>query len=123
MKQVSQHYIHAFVKMRFNFQFQSDFVYFTHAPDAAQSMESNWKNARHTLTRIECHSENSKGVYCLQYDDHKIISGLRDNTIKVCIYTTHPSIVVDGEGKCSVLTGKETSQQRIDHWVTCYSHW
>ena len=46
-------------------------------------MESNWKNARHTLTRIECHSENSKGVYCLQYDDHKIISGLRDNTIKV----------------------------------------
>ena len=48
-------------------------------------MESNWKNARHTLTRIECHSENSKGVYCLQYDDHKIISGLRDNTIKVHI--------------------------------------
>ena len=46
-------------------------------------MESNWKNARHTLTRIECHSENSKGVYCLQYDDKKIISGLRDNTIKV----------------------------------------
>ena len=48
-----------------------------------QNMENNWKNARHTLTRIECHSENSKGVYCLQYDDHKIISGLRDNTIKV----------------------------------------
>ena len=53
----------------------------------AQNMESNWKNARHTLTRIECHSENSKGVYCLQYDDHKIISGLRDNTIKVNLYT------------------------------------
>ena len=49
----------------------------------SQNMENNWKNARHTLTRIECHSENSKGVYCLQYDDHKIISGLRDNTIKV----------------------------------------
>ena len=48
-----------------------------------QNMESNWKNAKHTLTRIECHSENSKGVYCLQYDDKKIISGLRDNTIKV----------------------------------------
>lgn len=28
-------------------------------------------------------SENSKGVYCLQYDDEKIVSGLRDNTIKV----------------------------------------
>jgi WD40 repeat protein len=31
-----------------------------------------------------CRSENSKGVYCLQYDDEKIVSGLRDNTIKVC---------------------------------------
>ena len=28
-------------------------------------------------------SENSKGVYCLQYDDQKIVSGLRDNTIKL----------------------------------------
>lgn len=48
-----------------------------------QNMEANWKNGRQTLTRIECHSENSKGVYCLQYDDKKIVSGLRDNTIKV----------------------------------------
>ena len=46
-------------------------------------MEANWKNGRQSLTRIECHSENSKGVYCLQYDDKKIVSGLRDNTIKV----------------------------------------
>ena len=46
-------------------------------------MESNWKCGRHKLTRIQCHSENSKGVYCLQYDDKKIVSGLRDNTIKV----------------------------------------
>lgn len=46
-------------------------------------MQYNWKNGQHSLTRIECHSENSKGVYCLQYDDRKIVSGLRDNTIKV----------------------------------------
>ena len=46
-------------------------------------MEANWRSGRHTLTRIECRSENSKGVYCLQYDDQKIVSGLRDNTIKV----------------------------------------
>ena len=32
---------------------------------------------RHNLQRIQCRSENSKGVYCLQYDDEKIISGLR----------------------------------------------
>ena len=50
-----------------------------------QNMQSNWKNGHHSLTRIECHSENSKGVYCLQYDDKKIVSGLRDNTIKVCV--------------------------------------
>lgn len=35
------------------------------------------------LRRINCRSENSKGVYCLQYDDGKIVSGLRDNTIKI----------------------------------------
>lgn len=35
------------------------------------------------LKRINCRSENSKGVYCLQYDDNKIVSGLRDNTIKI----------------------------------------
>lgn len=35
------------------------------------------------MQRIQCRSENSKGVYCLQYDDEKIISGLRDNSIKV----------------------------------------
>ena len=46
-------------------------------------MEQNWKHGHHTLKRIQCNSENSKGVYCLQYDDHKIVSGLRDNTIKV----------------------------------------
>jgi F-box and WD-40 domain protein 1/11 len=46
-------------------------------------MEANWKHGQQSLTRIECHSENSKGVYCLQYDDKKIVSGLRDNTIKV----------------------------------------
>ncbi|XP_050293329.1 beta-TrCP isoform X1 [Anthonomus grandis grandis] len=47
------------------------------------SIESNWRNGKHILQRINCRSENSKGVYCLQYDDQKIVSGLRDNTIKI----------------------------------------
>ncbi|GJQ77690.1 putative protein dimerization protein [Trypoxylus dichotomus] len=47
------------------------------------SIENNWRNGRHILQRINCRSENSKGVYCLQYDDQKIVSGLRDNTIKI----------------------------------------
>ncbi|XP_014240972.1 beta-TrCP isoform X2 [Cimex lectularius] len=47
------------------------------------SIEYNWRTGRHNLQRINCRSENSKGVYCLQYDDHKIVSGLRDNTIKI----------------------------------------
>lgn len=48
-----------------------------------QSIENNWRTGQHVLQRINCRSENSKGVYCLQYDDHKIVSGLRDNTIKI----------------------------------------
>lgn len=50
-----------------------------------ETIENNWKCGRHVLQKIVCQSENSKGVYCLQYDDHKIISGLRDNTIKVTL--------------------------------------
>ena len=46
-------------------------------------IENNWRCGRHTLQRINCRSENSKGVYCLQYDDRRIVSGLRDNTIKI----------------------------------------
>lgn len=48
-----------------------------------ESIEHNWRTGRHMLRRINCRSENSKGVYCLQYDDVKIVSGLRDNTIKI----------------------------------------
>ena len=48
-----------------------------------QRIENNWRTGRHVLQRIHCRSETSKGVYCLQYDDTKIVSGLRDNTIKV----------------------------------------
>ncbi|CAG2105452.1 unnamed protein product [Medioppia subpectinata] len=53
-----------------------------------ESTENNWRSGRHNLQRINCRSEASKGVYCLQYDDHKIISGLRDNTIKIWDRTT-----------------------------------
>ncbi|OAD53270.1 F-box/WD repeat-containing protein 1A, partial [Eufriesea mexicana] len=47
------------------------------------SIDHNWRMGRFNLQRINCRSENSKGVYCLQYDDQKIVSGLRDNTIKI----------------------------------------
>ena len=76
-------------------------------------MESNWKNARHTLTRIECHSENSKGVYCLQYDDKKIISGLRDNTIKV-IY-----IYIYTRFSISLSIAKECVFMRLYQQLSC----
>jgi len=46
-------------------------------------IDSNWRNGRCAISRINCESEQSKGVYCLQYDDDKIVSGLRDNTIKI----------------------------------------
>lgn len=45
--------------------------------------EDNWRRGKHNLQKINCRSETSKGVYCLQYDDRKIVSGLRDNTIKI----------------------------------------
>ncbi|CAF3700964.1 unnamed protein product [Rotaria sp. Silwood1] len=46
-------------------------------------LQINWRTGNYQLERIQCQSRNSKGVYCLQYDNNKIISGLRDNTIKI----------------------------------------
>ena len=48
-----------------------------------EQLESNWRTGCFQLEKIQCRSQNSKGVYCLQYDDEKIVSGLRDNTIKI----------------------------------------
>lgn len=59
------------------------FLYLTCFLSLLKTIESNWRCGRHSLQRIHCRSETSKGVYCLQYDDQKIVSGLRDNTIKV----------------------------------------
>ncbi|EDV22800.1 uncharacterized protein TRIADDRAFT_50617 [Trichoplax adhaerens] len=53
-----------------------------------KTIDTNWRCGRFSLRRIDCKSENSKGVYCLQYDDRKIVSGLRDNTIKIWDYNT-----------------------------------
>jgi len=50
---------------------------------AMQQIEDNWRTGQCKMQRIQCRSEASKGVYCLQYDEQKIVSGLRDNTIKV----------------------------------------
>ncbi|NWV64866.1 FBW1B protein, partial [Malurus elegans] len=71
-----------------------------------QTIESNWRCGRHNLQRIQCRSENSKGVYCLQYDDEKIISGLRDNSIKVSIpfvLSLEVSGVLPWEAACAAL--------------------
>merc|ERR1719427_1918373 len=46
-------------------------------------IEQDWRRGNFHLDKIQCRSDNSKGVYCLQYDDEKIVSGLRDNTIKL----------------------------------------
>lgn len=48
-----------------------------------KAIRGNWRNGLYCLRKIHCNSNNNKGVYCLQYDDEKIVSGLRDNTIKI----------------------------------------
>ena len=48
-----------------------------------QRLEENWRGGQPRITKINCRSEISKGVYCLQYDEKKIVSGQRDNTIRI----------------------------------------
>ena len=63
-----------------------------------------WKSGDYTLTRIECHSKkDNPGVWCLQYDDNKIVSGHFDSTIKVCVCTECVCYCVDVYTICTVL--------------------
>lgn len=57
-------------------------LYFNIVADI-HNLDRRWNAGEFDTKRIFCQSENSKGVYCIQYDDKKIVSGLRDNTIKV----------------------------------------
>ena len=66
-----------------------------------QFIENNWRTGRHSIQRIVCRSEASKGVYCLQYDDQKIVSGLRDNTIKVSVAA---DAAIAADGLISIIT-------------------
>ena len=75
-----------------------------------QRIENNWRTGRHALQRIHCRSETSKGVYCLQYDDDKIISGLRDNTIKVRVR------FLLGKSACFVWTRVCNGRLEVQRW-------
>lgn len=48
-----------------------------------EELERRWLEGDYSAQHIQCNSHSSKGVYCVQYDDKKIVSGLRDNTIKI----------------------------------------
>ncbi|NXU99918.1 FBW1B protein, partial [Cettia cetti] len=85
-----------------------------------QTIESNWRCGRHNLQRIQCRSENSKGVYCLQYDDEKIISGLRDNSIKVSASLSLPWRT--GAGLC-LFTPCRAISFPWDHTVLSHRVW
>ncbi|KAI8603196.1 WD40-repeat-containing domain protein [Dissophora ornata] len=43
-------------------------------------LERNWNRGDHFPKELPGHTE---GIYCIQFDDQKIISGSRDNTIKI----------------------------------------
>uniref|UniRef100_A0A7M5UZ17 F-box domain-containing protein n=2 Tax=Clytia hemisphaerica TaxID=252671 RepID=A0A7M5UZ17_9CNID len=48
-----------------------------------KNLESNWKTGKHQLTTVSCEAEYREGVYCLQSDEEQIVSGHRDNTVKI----------------------------------------
>ena len=48
-------------------------------------IEKNWRSGMYNETSIDIPNENQAktGVYCLQYDNEKIIAGLRNNNINI----------------------------------------
>lgn len=82
-------------------------------------IESRWKAGNYRIRELPGHSE---GIYCIQFDEYKIVSGSRDNTIKIwdirtgfCIktYTGHQAsvlclqyddeIIVSGSSDASII--------------------
>lgn len=45
-----------------------------------RQLERNWDTGSYTLRHIPAHSE---GIYCIQFDELKIVSGSRDDTVKI----------------------------------------
>nr|ACD37568.1 beta-transducin repeat containing protein [Philodina roseola] len=88
-----------------------------------EQLENNWRTGNFQLEKIQCRSQNSKGVYCLQYDDEKIVSGLRDNTIKIWNRKTSECVQVltghNGSVLCLqydeqiIVTGSSDSTVRV----------
>ena len=52
---------------------------FDNLHDALQAIEDNWRGGKHNLQRINCRSENSKGVYCLQVPNELFIISCPNN--------------------------------------------
>uniref|UniRef100_A0A8C5XIU0 F-box domain-containing protein n=1 Tax=Microcebus murinus TaxID=30608 RepID=A0A8C5XIU0_MICMU len=81
-----------------------------------ETIESNWWCGRHNLQRIQCQSENSKGVYCLQYDDEKIINNsikIWDKTSLEClkVLTGHTgSVLCLQYDECVIITDVNTGE-------------
>lgn len=94
-----------------------------------ENIENNWRCGHHRLDKILCHSESSKGVYCLQYDEEKIVSGLRDNTIKIWDRKTLKCLEIlnghTGSVLCLqydervIITGSSDSTVRVWDVKTC----
>ncbi|VDO67269.1 unnamed protein product [Schistosoma margrebowiei] len=79
-------------------------------------VEDNWTRGQYHLTRIPCRSDVTKGVYCLQYDKHKIVSGLRDDTIKV--WQRIPNICAINKNKgsssdCTTIPNPDESGHKV----------
>ncbi|KXS18836.1 WD40 repeat-like protein [Gonapodya prolifera JEL478] len=49
-------------------------------------LERNWRSRRYNKSELTGHEE---GVYCLQFDEDKIVSGSRDDTIRIWCLRTH----------------------------------
>jgi len=63
-------------------------------------LERNWNQGVYFAKELPGHKE---GIYCIQFDDHKIVSGSRDNTIKIWDLTSERCLRTYSGHNASVL--------------------
>ncbi|KAL6597149.1 WD40-repeat-containing domain protein [Neocallimastix sp. 'constans'] len=71
-------------------------IYYLHV-----KLDSNWNNKNYCICSMLGHTDS---IYCLQYDNNKIISGSRDKTIKIWDLKTNECIKTLEGHNGSVLT-------------------
>lgn len=74
---------------------------------ARKQLQSRWRRGKAAAIYLEGHTDS---VYCVQFDEHKIVTGSRDQTVRVWDAKTYRCVRMLGVPNGSSVTGRPSLQ-------------